>query len=178
VIDLGFGGFLEKFEQHFGSGLTKALLVVIGLAVATLCGSVIWTYLLLPLALMIPDPRSGPAYQVAKLILIVAIFLMITNQLIALFDNWVKRKIRRQMRETLATANEVSNNAQETLRKAHEAYDRAERVQKAAADTLAAADLAMEQALAVAVGKELITQEQADELRALRNAPPNVHWQA
>lgn len=41
--------FLDKFEEHFGSGWTRALLTLVGLALASVCGLIIWLVLLSPL---------------------------------------------------------------------------------------------------------------------------------
>jgi len=174
VMDLGFGGFLEKFEDHFGRGLTKALLILIGLAVAAMCGSVIWTYLLKPIAELLPDPgnRSSEAYQFAKLTLIVALFLMITNQLISLADNYLKRGIRRQMREKVAEAQLLADRAEKNLAMAQAAFDRAEQASRETGDVLAEAGLLVEHVLSSALEQGLITQQQADELRALRDDEP------
>ncbi|HET9458771.1 MAG TPA: hypothetical protein VFO51_02165 [Sphingomicrobium sp.] len=178
AMDLGFGGFLEKFENHFGSSVTKVLLVLIGLAVAVLCGSVIWAYLLLPIAQMIPDPRSTRAYEIAKLILIILFFLMITNQLLGLADNYLKRRIRAQMRQKLAEANKLAGRAEKKLKEARAAVGEAKQIREEAkqlhietGDALAAADLLIERMFEAALEKGMITQEQADELRSLRDKP-------
>lgn len=164
VMDLGFGGFLEKFEQHFGAGITKALLILIGLTVASLCGSVIWTYLLLPIAQLLPDPKSGPAYQFAKLTLIVALFLMMVNQLLDLANNYLKRKLRTRLREKVERAERL-------MVELNEARAEAEALHSQLVDCSAAARLVLEEAINTAVGRELITVEQADELRELAKTP-------
>lgn len=48
ALDLGVGGFLEKFEEHFGRWPTKVLLTLIGLAISAICLGVIWQYLVSP----------------------------------------------------------------------------------------------------------------------------------
>lgn len=164
VMDLGFGGFLEKFESHFGPGLTKALLVLIGLAIAALCGSVIWEYLLLPIAQTLPDPKTGPAYQFGKLVVITALFLMIVNQLLNLLDNYLKRGLRKRWREDIKEAERVF---EETLR----LRDEVQVLRLEAADNAAAAELVLDEAILAALDRGLITQEQADELRDLGHHP-------
>ena len=154
-MDLGLGGFLEKFESHFGRGLTKALLILIGLAVATFSGSVVWEYLLLPFAQLLPDPKSGPAYEFLKLTLIVAFFLMIVNELIKLADNYQRQKIRRQMKEVLSEA------------KQHEATGR-ENLEEAKA-ILANLEGTMDQVFAHALEHGMLTQAQVDELKEVAN---------
>jgi len=61
--------FLDKFEEHFGSAWTRALLVLVGLAGVSACGFVLWFALLAPVLGMIL--RSGPpgsAAEIAKLV--------------------------------------------------------------------------------------------------------------
>jgi hypothetical protein len=166
LVDLGFGGFLEKFENHFGKGLTKALLVLIGLAVASVCGSIVWTYLLLPITQMIPDPRSGGAFQFAKLVLIVAIFLMITNQLLQLFDNFVMRRLRKRYREEVERAEKLMAELIETREITQALHDEV-------ADNNAASRLVLDEAMAASLERGLITPEQAAELRAMLEREPS-----
>jgi hypothetical protein len=56
ALDLGFGGFLEKFEEHFGRGWTKALLTLIGLAIASVCIGIVWQYLVAPVLTFFQAP--------------------------------------------------------------------------------------------------------------------------
>ena len=56
VMDFGFDGFLSKFEEHFGKGWTRALLLVIGLAAASFCIGVIWQYLVAPVVAFLQVP--------------------------------------------------------------------------------------------------------------------------
>ncbi len=49
AVDFGFGAFLDKIEEHFGKRVLKALLILIGLAVALFCGKMIWEIALAPL---------------------------------------------------------------------------------------------------------------------------------
>jgi Na+/melibiose symporter-like transporter len=165
-MDLGFGGFLEKFENHFGSGLTKAMLILIGLAVASLCGSVIWAYLLLPIAQLIPDPRSGTAYQFAKLVLILALFLMLTNQLLDLADNYLKKKLRGRLRENV----ERSERLMEELKDTRAEVDL---LHKQVGDNNAASRLILDEAIATALEQKLLTSEQVAEFRGLLDQPLN-----
>ena len=49
AVDFGFGALLDKIEEHFGKGVLKVFLVLIGLAVALFCGKMIWEIALGPL---------------------------------------------------------------------------------------------------------------------------------
>jgi hypothetical protein len=166
-MDLGFGGFLEKFEDHFGGGLTKALLILIGLTVATLCGSVLWTYLLLPIAELIPDGKSGPAYQFAKLALILAIALMLVNQLLGLADNYLRSRLRRQMHERLDAARKILGDAEKNNVQAQKFNADAQADVVKAKDYLAAAEMTMERLLSYAFAHGMLTQAEVEELRSL-----------
>lgn len=48
VMDLGFGAFLEKFEEYAGKGATKCLVILIGSSVALVCANLIWTMAIRP----------------------------------------------------------------------------------------------------------------------------------
>lgn len=48
-MELGVGQFLEKFENHFGSRWTKALLLVVGLGVASVSLTAVWQFIGKPL---------------------------------------------------------------------------------------------------------------------------------
>lgn len=47
-MDLGFGAFLEKFEEHAGKSATKYLVILIGSSVALVCANLIYTMAVRP----------------------------------------------------------------------------------------------------------------------------------
>lgn len=59
VMDLGFSGVIEKFEEHWGKRLTRALLMLIGLGVAAVCMGAIWEWLISPLLSFFQTPVWG-----------------------------------------------------------------------------------------------------------------------
>ena len=59
MVEIGFGAFLEKIEEHFGKGVLKMLLMLIGLAVALFCSKLIWDIALGPLVGFISETFAG-----------------------------------------------------------------------------------------------------------------------
>lgn len=165
-MDLGFGGFLEKFEDHLGRGWTKALVILIGLTVATICGSLLWQYLLLPIAELIPDPHSGPAAQFAKLVFVAALFLMITNQLWDLVDNFLRKRLRARLREGVERSERL-------VKELKEARSEVSDLHAKYGDRIAVAELAVERAINVSLERGLLTPQEAAELRAMVEERPN-----
>lgn len=49
MMDLGISGFIDKFEQYFGKYLTFVLLLLLGIAIASVCTNIILTFTLKPL---------------------------------------------------------------------------------------------------------------------------------
>lgn len=49
VMDLGFGAFLEKFEEYCGRFATRVLVIMIGMAVCLWCGNLIYKLAVTPL---------------------------------------------------------------------------------------------------------------------------------
>lgn len=92
-MDLGFGGFLEKFEEHFGKGWTKALLVLIGMTVATICLAIIWRYLIAPILLFYNAP--GNAEMIARISTAFAFLGAGSLWGLRIYDWFVARKIKR-----------------------------------------------------------------------------------
>ena len=58
-MDFGIEGFLEKFEKHFGPRATKALLLLVGLAVASVCLATIAKFLVVPVLAFFEAPQRS-----------------------------------------------------------------------------------------------------------------------
>jgi hypothetical protein len=164
VMDLGFGGFLEKFEDHFGRGWTKAFLVLIGAAVVTICASTVWALFLHPVAVFLAEtltePERGSHPRLWKLVFFGAYFLILVNALVLTANTYFKNQDRRQLKADIIEARALNTEGKEYLQQAQEMSGQAK-------EYLAAADLALEQVLSTAVDNDWITPEQATELRAL-----------
>jgi ABC-type multidrug transport system fused ATPase/permease subunit len=57
MMDVGFGGVIEKFEQHYGSKATKLLLGLIALAIVAACVAIIWQWLVSPVLTFFKSPQ-------------------------------------------------------------------------------------------------------------------------
>lgn len=162
VMDLGFGAFLERFEEHFGKGWAKFMLVLIGLAIVSVCASVVWTTLVWPIAEMVaeiwPEPGTARAWVLAKFIVFTAFFLMAVNWSLDMANNYLKVRLNRKLAGKLKTANEVLERSEESLAKARVQLDNAHNV-------IAAAELAMDRIFAYALENEMLTAEEVAELR-------------
>lgn len=161
-MDLGFGAFLERFEEHFGKGWAKFMLVLIGLAIVSVCASVVWTTLVWPIAEMVaeiwPEPGTARAWVLAKFIVFTAFFLMAVNWSLDMANNYLKVRLNRKLAGKLKTANEVLERSEESLAKARVQLDNAHNV-------IAAAELAMDRIFAYALENEMLTAEEVAELR-------------
>jgi hypothetical protein len=49
LMEIGFGGLIDKFESHFGSFVTKLVLGIAGLAFVAFCMQTAWDYAVGPL---------------------------------------------------------------------------------------------------------------------------------
>jgi hypothetical protein len=131
-MDFGFDGFLEKFEQHFGRGLTKALLLLIGLAITAACLGVIWQYLISPILAFFQVP--GRSEMIAKIA--VAGSTVMAGALVALrlYDWYLGRRIDRsaearealadRMRATEAVLDALERDRREKLKRSRELRDK------------------------------------------------------
>ena len=90
-MDFGFDGFLNKFEEHFGKGWTKALLVLIGITVASLCLAVIWRYLISPIVVF----YNGNAEMIARVMTALAVVCAGAVWGLRIYDWFFARKIKR-----------------------------------------------------------------------------------
>ena len=55
AMDFGFGAFLEKFEEYFGRGMTRALMALIGIFITVFCGAAIVKTAIFPIyKLLVP----------------------------------------------------------------------------------------------------------------------------
>lgn len=59
VSDFGFGSLVEKYEEYFGRAVTRAILIVVGLAVVATGVGAIWTWLVSPLLTFFRTPIWG-----------------------------------------------------------------------------------------------------------------------
>ena len=57
IMDFGVDGFLDKFEKHFGALATKALLILIALAIVSVCVGAIWQWLVSPTMVFFNTPK-------------------------------------------------------------------------------------------------------------------------
>lgn len=65
-MDLGFGAFLEKFEEHAGKSATKYLVILIGSSVALVCANLIWTMAIRPVvASVLQAYQAGGFWAIA-----------------------------------------------------------------------------------------------------------------
>ncbi len=140
-MDLGFGSFLEKFEQHFGLRATKAFLVLIGLAVCALCLGAIWQWLIAPLLDFLQSPNR---FQVVVRLLLIfvaagggmAIGLMLTSA----FKGWrIIKNSQRQYEALKKRSDELIERGEELGRRADGMLDDVKATQQRTSDTLARA---------------------------------------
>jgi hypothetical protein len=59
VTDFGLGSLVGKYEEYFGRGVTRALLIIVGLAVVAAGVGAIWQWLISPLLTFFNTPLWG-----------------------------------------------------------------------------------------------------------------------
>ena len=115
-MDFGFDGFLNKFEEHFGKGWTKFLLILIGLAVSSLCLGAIWRYLFSPILGFFEVP--GRLEMIARIVVTGA--AITSGLLIAVRTyDWLLRKSAERLgpSETLRIRIEATERILEALKR-------------------------------------------------------------
>jgi len=186
VVDFGFSGVIEKFEEHWGKRATKALLLLIGLAVVAISLGAIWTYILGPLVMLvaelIPDHPSPHARNIAKFLTFVSVALLTVNIGLSYFDRYLESQLNwrllNKLRESKALLAEARRMFDEYTTSAKEHLAKAEAKYASAAYTVTELRAHLETAqtmvdglreavpamLAHAVEQKMLTPDQAAEL--------------
>jgi len=165
MMDFGFAAFLEKFEEHFGRTATKIILILIGLAIVSATGSIIWNTLIKPLVGLLTMP-GAPAWERLTHLAWTAILMGggigVGFEAIAVLHNArAGRRLAASLRETkeiLAESEELQKKIKETVRQAE--------------DVLTTGELTVERVIAEVVERGLVTPDQAAELRSLLDTEP------
>jgi len=162
MMDFGFAAFLEKFEDHFGRLATKVILILIGLAIVSATGSIIWSTLIRPLAALIPLPGHSAWERITSLawtaLLIGGGIGVGFEAIVVLHNARAGRRLAfniREAKEIIAETEAFRAQILDTMREAE--------------DVLATGELAIDEVISEALGRGLITQDQAETLQSLRN---------
>jgi hypothetical protein len=111
-MDFGVDGFLDKFEKHFGELATKALLILIGLAIAAVCIGAIWQWLVSPLLIFFQTPlRLRVLLGVLTYALATALGMLVSKGL----QLWLFGKGRSEARAALRRRTEGTDRLLEAL---------------------------------------------------------------
>jgi hypothetical protein len=116
-MDFGLDGYLDKFEKHFGSGWTKALLILIGLAITGACLGVIWTFIVAPILGFFEVP--GRLELLARILTVVASICAGSVLALRIYDWRIGRKLGSSFEEQAESIRQV-NQATDELMKAIE----------------------------------------------------------
>jgi uncharacterized membrane protein YjdF len=179
MMDFGIGSFIESIEKHFGKMAAKLMLIVFVFAAVAVCGSAIWHLLLKPMVDLVagfmPGNESQQAKNLTKFVVFIAFVMIGINWSLEMINRFLETKIRARLRKKVEEVNAIAAKAEGQLARAREAYEDARIIQKQTGDIFAAADLALENVIEAAVVRELITREQANELRNLKDDPSTEH---
>lgn len=166
-MDFGFAAFLEKFEEHFGRAATKIILILIGLAIVSATGSIIWNTLIKPLAALLPMSGASAWERLTNLawtaILIGGGIGVGFEAIAVLYNARAGRRLAAGLRETkeiLAESEELQKKMKETVRQAE--------------DVLTMGELTVERIITKGVERGLVTPDQASELRSLLDTEPKT----
>jgi hypothetical protein len=108
AFDLGFEGFLNKFEEHLGPTATTALLIVVGLGVTSVCVGALIQWVVIPLSAYLEG-----APLAAKTASLATVFLGFFVAALLIASKIILRKSREIMAQTQKMAAEVSRDATE-----------------------------------------------------------------
>ena len=153
--------FLDKFEEHFGSGWTRALLVLIGLAGVSACGLVLWFALLGPLLETILGAGSSPstrAEEVAKVIAFLMIAMLGLGFGAAVAAKYLESAIKAHLLQQVRDAKRAVVESEKQLAFAEAKLAMSEHRTATAEDCL-------EHVLAKALESKMLTQGQIRKLR-------------
>jgi hypothetical protein len=135
-MDVGFGAVLEKFEEYFGKGVTRAFLILVGLAISAVCVGAIWQWLVGPLLGFLDSPQRWRTITRLSIIAFglgagVGIGMFLINGLSRWID--IKFSVRRiaQLVRMTDEANELLDRTEERLQYAELAVQRAEAIAEA-----------------------------------------------
>jgi|GEM_PF-6789741 len=65
MVDFGLAGFLDKFEERFGKKATTGLLLLIGVAIASVCINTFYSMAVRPVFSSIASIWSGQAFGIS-----------------------------------------------------------------------------------------------------------------
>lgn len=152
--------FLDKFEEYFGSGWTRALLILIGLAGVSACGLVLWFALLGPLLeviLRFGSSPSSPAEDVAKVLAFLMIAALGLGLGAAVAAKYLESAIKAQLLAKIRESKKAVVEAEKQLAFAEAKLARSEHRAAAAEDCL-------EHVFAQALESKMLTRDQFEKL--------------
>lgn len=117
MTDFGFGSLVGKYEEYFGQRVTRALLIVVGLAVVAVGVGAIWQWLIAPVLSFFQTPLWGRTLtQLAFAAIAIGGGVAVGLMLVAAFGDW------HRFRKTRA----IADQAKKLIERAEDTYDNAD----------------------------------------------------